>query len=339
MPSASNYPVNYPGIGFYASMTADVINATWNLAIEKDADLAVALEGATTDFLDILATPTVAADSSGASTAIEPTITIADAGTGAVYSDFETQYLELVALLVAKFAEFQSEFFPDDKVFYAQAEDWLQAALANDSGLPETVRSQLLADAQAIVLAETSRAKDAVLATFATRRMPLPGGQAASAVLQLEQGAQDKMAAAARDITKLSIENLKFAIEKAINCRTVAMDSAVKYITALASGPDMASRLVNVGYDAQSKMVSAASQFYNSRIAAAEQINKVSQFNVSTQLDAATKNQAAELHMVDNQLKALLARLQVIGQQTTSLFNNLHASTSTASSATTSESV
>ena len=54
----------------------------------------------------------------------------------------------------------------------------------------------------------------------------------------------------------------------------VAMSSAVDYVKALASGPDVASGLINVGYDAQSKLISAASSFYNSRIAAAELVGK-----------------------------------------------------------------
>jgi hypothetical protein len=137
------------------------------------------------------------------------------------------------------------------------------------------------------------------------------------------------MAASSRNITKLSIDNLHFAVDKAINLRTLALSSAGEYIKALASGPDMASRLVNIGYDAQSKMVSAASQFYNSRIAAAEQINKISQFNVGTQLTAAEKNQAAELHIIDDKLKALLSEVSALSQMANALFNNLHANAGT----------
>lgn len=258
----------------------------------------------------------------------EPTITIADAAAGDVYTDFSTEYIALGTWLAGKFTDFKTTYFPDDQTFYTQAEDWLQAALADPSGLPAATRAQLLGDAQAAITAETSRAKDAVLATFASRRMPIPGGQAASAVLQLEQSAQDKMAAAARDVTKMSIEQLRFDIDKAIACRTVALSSAVDYIKALASAPEVSSRLVNIGYDAQSKMISAASQFYGARINAAELTNKVSQFNKSSKLDADTKNQAIDMSMVDAKLKALLAEAQSIAQMATSMFNNLHASVS-----------
>ena len=51
-------------------------------------------------------------------------------------------------------------------------------------------------------------------------------------------------------------------VDKMLALRQMAMTSAVAYIQALASGPDMASRLVGIGYDAQSKLISSASQFY-----------------------------------------------------------------------------
>jgi len=87
-----------------------------------------------------------------------------------------------------------------------------------------------------------------------------------------------------------------------------------------------------VGYDAQSKLISAASSFYNSRIAAAELVGKTSQFNVSATLQAAEKNQAADMGMIENRLKALLAEIQSIASMATSLYNNLHANASASGS-------
>ena len=60
-------------------------------------------------------------------------------------------------------------------------------------------------------------------------------------------------------------------------------------------------------------------------------MSKVAQYNNSTALEAAAKNQMADLQMVENKLKALLTEAllteaQAIAQMTTSLFNNLHAS-------------
>ena len=106
------------------------------------------------------------------------------------------------------------------------------------------------------------------------------------------------------------------------------MDSAIKYISALASGQDIASKVVGVGYDAQSKLISSVSSFYNARTQAAETMSKVAQYNNSTQLEAAVKNQMADLTLIEDKVKSLLSEAQAIAQMATSLFNNLHASVS-----------
>ena len=57
--------------------------------------------------------------------------------------------------------------------------------------------------------------------------------------------------------------------------RKLAAGSAIEYIKALASGPDMASRLINFGYDAQSKLISAASPLRSSKARSASATKSV----------------------------------------------------------------
>ena len=147
---------------------------------------------------------------------------------------------------------------------------------------------------------------------------------------QLDEGRLNLAVTQAADLRMKMFDvqerRLAMAVDKMLSLRQLAMTSAVAYIQALASGPEMASRLVGVGYDAQSKLISSASQFYNSRIAVAEMTNKVEQFNKGLSLEAAGKNQAADLSLIEDKIKALLTETQAIAQMATSLFNNLHAS-------------
>ena len=133
-------------------------------------------------------------------------------------------------------------------------------------------------------------------------------------------------AEAERKIVIASVEQLRWTVEKLVDLRKTAAGSAIEYIKALASGPDMASRLINFGYDAQSKLISAASQFYGVRAEVAKIANQNAQFNVSTALEAATKNQSSDLALIEDRLKALLTECQALATMATSLFNNLHAS-------------
>lgn len=309
----------------------DVINATWAQANIKADILSAKITAMGVAIDDLIATPGdlhIAAGSVTGATATEPTVSIpATVDAAGVFDEYQTQYLELVSLLTTKFTDFRTTYFPDESAAYTAAEDWLQAALANpDGGIPLTVQAQIIGDDHARISAEANRASDALMATFAARRFPLPPGAAASASLQIQQKSQDLMAETSRKVTVLSIENMKFVVEKTLALRQSAMASAIAYIQALASGPDMASRLVGIGYDAQSKLISSAAQFYNSRIAAAEMTNKVGQYNTGLALEAAGKNQAADLSLIEDKIKALLTETQAIAQMATSLFNNLHAS-------------
>ena len=309
------------------TMVADVINASWNQGLMSQVEYSGKITAAQTDFLDEAAAPTVTAGSVSVPTVSAPGVTIpATAEVADVLDVFDTKYLELVAMLSDKFTAFRSAYFPNESSSYAVAENWLSEAVSNPSAaLPPDVAAQLLGEDQARILADASRASDAAIAQFASRRFPLPPADAAAAVVQIQQKAQDEIAESSRKLTIAAIEMQKFSIEKLLGLRQVAMSSAVEYIKALASGPDMASRMVGVGYDAQSKLISAAADFYRADIQAAEMTSKVAQYNNSVALEAATKNQASQLTLIEDKLKALLAEAQSLASMTTSLFNNVHA--------------
>jgi hypothetical protein len=328
-PGLGSVTIDYaypPGAKTALRGAVDLINATWKLGMVSVNSYEEKLAAIQTDWLDEAKTPTVSAGEVTESIITEPGVNIpANASTEDVMDLFDSKYMELVELLSARFVDFRNEYFPDEQNAYTAAEDWLQAAMANELGLPANVVAAMVQEDDARILAETARASDAVLATFAARRFPLPPGAAASAVLQLQQGAQKQRSETSRKIILASVEQLRWCVGQVLTLRKMSMDAAIEYIKALASGPDLASRLINVGYDAQSKLISAAAQFYNARTNAAELISKTRQFNVTTGLEVASKNQAAEIAMIEAKLKALLAECQVLSQVATSLFNNLRA--------------
>lgn len=312
-----------------AAMTVlqDVINATWNEGLASKAEFTAKITAALAGFLDITAAPHVASGSVTVPTITEPSITIPTSqSAGDVITVFDTKRGQIVAELIQKFSDFRTSFFPDESNAYVAAENWLQAAIADPLGLPPAVRAALVGEDEARILGDKVRAQDSVVAQFAGRRFPLPPDVAASAVLQIEQKAQDELAESSRKLLLLSVDMQKFNVEKLLGLRGMAMDSAIKYISALASGQDIASKVVGVGYDAESKFITSISSLLNARSQVAETISKVAQYNNSTALEAATKNQAADMQMVENKLKALLTEAQAIAQMCTSLFNNLHAS-------------
>ena len=320
-PGGTTYLVPGPG----AEAIEQIINATWAEAQANKAEFATKLATALSGFLDTTTSPHIAAGSVAIPSITEPVVNIPTTqSAGDVITEFGTQRLAIVAELIQKFSDFRTTYFPDESNAYVAAENWLQDAIADPSGLPPAVVAQIFGDDQARILSDKTRAQDAVISQFAGRRFPLPPDVAASAVMQIEQKAQDELAESSRKVALLSVEMQKFNVEKLLGLRAIAMDSAIKYISALASGQDIASKVIGVGYDAQSKLISSVATFYNARTQAAETMSKVAQYNNSTQLEADAKNQMADLQMVENKLKALLTECEVIGRAMTALYNNLH---------------
>lgn len=260
----------------------------------------------------------------------EPVVDIPSSVTpGEVMTLFDQKYLELVALLVEKFATFQSTYFPNDAATYAQAESWITGAMSNpDQAIPAAVAAQMLTDVKTRVYAEASVANDTVLATFATRGYPLPPGSAASAVLQITQKAQNEVAESGRKLMIEYVSQMKFAVEHALMMRKDAMGAAISYINALASGPSMASGLINNAYDAQSKLISSAASFYNARTGASQLLKQAEQFNVDRKYTKDERNVSNDMVVLQENIKILVTEAQALAQIATALFNNANVSAS-----------
>lgn len=309
-------------------MAEAVINTTWAEAqtLQASTSSKITTATATGGYLDPAQAPTVTAGTVSVPSVTAPNVNIpSNIDTSAIISTFETQRQALIAELGGKLTSFLSTYFPDDSADYAAAETWLRNAIADPSGLPASVRAQIWGDDQARILSDTTRASDAAIAAFASRRFPLPTDAAASAVLQIQQKSQDELAESSRKIAMMSIDMQKFNVEKLMGLRQLAMNSVLDYLKALTSGQDIASRLTGVGYDAQSKLISAASDFYRADASAKEMMSKVAQYNNSTTLEAAVKNQASEISIIVERANALMKEIQIVGQQATAMLNNLHA--------------
>lgn len=313
----------------------ETINKAWNTAAQ-----------ATNAFDDIVtstvsridtqsAVDALVVDSANETPVVEPAITIpTSVDPTDVILLFDLKYQELVALLVQKFTDFQTTYFPNESAVYAKAETWVSGALDNPNGaIPAAVAAQLMTDAKSRAYADASVQSEAVLATFAARGFPLPPGASASAVLQISQKAQDSISEASRKLMMGYIEQMRFAVEKSVSMRQEAMSAAVAYINALAAGPQMASSLVGTGYDAQSKLISSAASFYNARTDASRLLKSAEQFNVAHKFNKDEKNVANDITLMQENVRLLLTEAQALAQIATSLFNNLHVSSSVTAAA------
>lgn len=313
----------------------DIVNESWEVAMAatNSFDSIVADTVARNDALS--ESDTLVVNTANETPVAEPAITIPTSVTpGDVMALFDQKYLELVALLVEKFTTFQNTYFPNDAATYALAETWITDAMNNpDQAIPAAVAAQLLTDVKTKAYADAAVASDTVLATFAARGYPLPPGAAANAVLQITHKAQNEIAESSRKLMMEYVTQMKFTVDKALSLRKEAMDSAISYINALAAGPSLASGLVNNGYDAQSKLISATASFYNARTGASQLLKQAEQFNVDRKYAKDERNAANDITLMQENIKVLLTEAQALAQIATSLFNNVNVSTSVSAAA------
>jgi hypothetical protein len=332
---SGSIPINWDEGGANAlsdgmKFSTKALNAAWLTATQSANAFDDIVQGAVSRIDAQTDTDDLTVDAANATPVVEPVVTIpTSADPTDVMSLFDTKYTELVALLVDKFTTFQNTYFPNESANYALAETWIADALSNPNhGIPAAVAAQLMTDVKSRAYADMAVQSDAVLATFAARRFPLPPGAAASAVLQISQKTQDGIAEASRKLMIGYIEQMKFAVEKTLSMRQEAMNSAIAYINALASGPSMASGLVGTGYDAQSKLISATASFYNARTDASRLLKQAEQFNVEKKFIKDEKNVSNDMTLAVENVKLLLTEAQALAQIATALFNNVNISTS-----------
>ena len=272
-------------------ITANAVTATVTPEVIS-ADSISALGG----MLDPFSTDITAGSVSAPYTAEPPVLVSNDVDLTNALTIFDNTYADLLALIENKFASFRSANFTNDDALWYNASDWLNQAISDyNVATPPSFISQIFADDQARILSDKARAQDSVVSQFASRRFPLPPGAAASAVLQIEQKAQDDIAAGSRKVAQLSVEMMPRLMEQAMKIRFEVLQSANEYLKTLTSSQDVAIKIMSVGYDAQSRLVSSVSSLLNARKEVSGLTLDASKFSANLAFEAAKANQLAEL--------------------------------------------
>lgn len=310
------------------ALVEQIINQALTVASEK-SDLA-------TKFSESAITASMGSSSFGGASvtfspnAVEPPVTIPANAVGVDGALYNTTYGKIITDLSDKFANFFTEYFPNECDYLQEAQVKLCETLAGGTGIPAHVENQIWQRDRTRVLEDVSRARDDVLATFAARGFPMPPGAAAHTMRLAEVDANNKIAQQSRDVAikhvEILIENIKFAIQQALDYRIKGIQAAGDYIKVLALGPEIAMKLATSAAGAQAQLISAASQYYRNRIAVEELRLDAEKFN------AGLKNEAGINHVREfsQRLKArtdtLSAAARAAGDQAAAALNAVHAS-------------
>jgi hypothetical protein len=323
----SDFTYSGPSVG--AAFVAGVFNLAWELANQRALE-AKELAG---DAVDRATNPERLPTAPTIYSPIIPTAPVLDSPmtSSEAAALFKENADKVTADLTTGFSQFLSDYFGELPEF-AAAQAWLLKALTTGgTGMSATAENQIFERERSRILNDAARAEEELVSTWAARRYPTPPGALRAQMARLGKESNDKLAAAARDVAVqqagYEIENTRFAVTAAINLRTGAIAAAGEYMRALALGPQLGVTLTTSLVDAQAKIASTLTSFYQAQVTAAEIPLRVSTTNAEMVMRTNEANQKAGIEAMNQRVSATMAAAQSLGVQAAAALNSLHAQT------------
>ena len=319
----------YTGPSVAAAFVTGVYNEAWDLAFQKSADALSmsqdAVDRASTPSL-IVSTPQAALPEIPSTPSLTEPMSIAEA-TGLYTSTVN----EIKALLTDNFTAFISEYFGNTDAFTA-AGDWLNKAISEGgTGLTPAAEQRIYDRDRDRVLAEARRTERQALTGFSAKRYRLPPGSMMASIANIRREAGDRLGDNSRQLAiqamTMEIENVRFAVERAITLRTQALQSAGEYIRVLALGPQTGAAITTAMLDVQAKAAQTLSSFYTAQVAAAELPLRARLSNAELVQRTSEANQRASVDAMNQRVQATMAAAQSLGTQAAAALNGLTAQT------------
>lgn len=260
---------------------------------------------------------------------IEPNVNIPANASGLDVALFDSTYKRIIEDLSTKYAQFLNEFFPIDTDLMAKAERWLSNAIDGGTGVNAAVEAQIWQRDRDRITVEAASASEEAVAAWAARGYPLVPGAAVASVMEIQRKRSADINNQSREIAinmfKTEIENVRFAVKTAIDYRQQAVQAAGDYIRAMALGPQLATQLATAASDAQARLISAASTFYNARINVAQLAQQKNLTITEYNLRAALQESSNTVNYSQLRATTALGGAQAFSQQAAAALNSVSA--------------
>lgn len=186
-------------------------------------------------------------------------------------SDLAADAAALTAKLATTFSGFLADYFPNISGATDAAIAWLENAIKNGgTGIKPAIEAQIWERSRARELKEADRLSAEAMNSFAARGFSLPPGALAARLAEVQQGAADKISTHSRDVAikqaELELENVRFAVDKALGLRTAAISAALDYWRAYLMPEELAIRKALSGAELKMKFQNTALDYYRAQI-------------------------------------------------------------------------
>ena len=184
---------------------------------------------------------------------------------------YEAQRDFLVQLMTDKLTEFFTIYYPLNTDGYDEGMDWLINTITNGgTGINPAVENQIWQRGRDRVIAEGARADSQTLIQFSQRGYSLPAGVMVKQLQANRFEQLGRLQEQSRDVAikqaEIEIENLRFAVNLAVDARLRALAAAADYIRAVTGGFESAVRISNLEAQAKASLMAATADLYRARL-------------------------------------------------------------------------
>ena len=192
---------------------------------------------------------------------------------------YEAQLDKIISLLSGQLAGFFNTYYPLSADAYDEANAWILNQITNGgTGVNEQVAAELWQRAREKITREARSIENQITVGYAAKGYAIPPG---AMLAKIENARFAGLTASGEAATTIAakqfdaeVDMIKFAVGQALEARKMAMAAAADYIRAVASAPDSAIKTYNMKDENRARMISAAADWYRSRLSRDEIVLK-----------------------------------------------------------------
>jgi hypothetical protein len=184
---------------------------------------------------------------------------------------YEANLANIIALLSDQLADFFALYYPLASDAFDEAQAWLVNVITNGgTGINADIEAQVWQRARENIITDGTRVSNQIVTGYTGKGISMPAGSMLGKIdearfAQVSATGEQATSIASKQL-EIEIETVKFAVGKAIDSRTMAMNAAADYMKAVASAPGSAVEVANLQNDAQAALISASASWYNARL-------------------------------------------------------------------------
>ncbi|MNX65354.1 hypothetical protein D3C86_964090 [compost metagenome] len=245
---------------------------------------------------------------------------------------YDAARAEMEALIQDGFSQFLADNFPDG-AYYQGALDWMDRAInEGGTGINADVEQQLWERGRARIVTEADRAEADVTNSWARRRFPLPPGALVHQVGLIRQDQRNKLAEQSRDISiesfRAELENVRAAVQLALDLRMKSVAAAGDYIKTLILGPQTAAQLATSLAGLKTEFARSLVALYSAETQALEPRVRLAIADGQLKMQGADVNLRAKSQALDSRVRAALEQAQQIAAAASASLNGISAGAS-----------